>query len=79
MSIVKKLTKHGNSQAVVIDRPVLELLNITEDTVLEITTDGTNLIISPVQDGDANRKSFEKALNNANKRYSKALKKLADS
>ncbi|MBY0552844.1 MAG: AbrB/MazE/SpoVT family DNA-binding domain-containing protein [Candidatus Obscuribacterales bacterium] len=79
MSILKKLTKHGNSQALVIDRPVLDLLNITEDTILQISTDGTNLIISPIQDGDSNRKSFEKALNNANKRYPNALKKLAES
>jgi antitoxin MazE len=45
--MVKTLTKHGNSLALVIDKPILELLNIDADTPLSITTDGTSLIIAP--------------------------------
>ena len=45
--MVKKLTRHGNSMALVIDKPILELLKITAETPLEIITDGRNLIISP--------------------------------
>ena len=45
--MVKKLTRHGNSMALVIDKPILELLKITPDTPLELITDGRNLIISP--------------------------------
>lgn len=74
--MVKKLTKHGNSYALVIDKPVLELLKITETTPLEITTDGKSLNISPVQD-EKRRKKFEAALKKTNKKYGKALRKLA--
>ncbi len=38
--MLKKLTKHGNSLALVIDRPILELLNIDPDTPLDVSTDG---------------------------------------
>lgn len=44
----KHLSAIGNSLGVVIEKPILELLNITRDTELEITTDGTRLVIEPV-------------------------------
>ena len=75
--MIKKLSKHGNSLALVIDRPVLDLLKIDDDTMLEISTDGEVLIISPVRDRKR-RKKFETALDNVNKRYGRALKKLAE-
>lgn len=43
----KTLTRHGNSLALVIDKPILELLHIDEHTKLEIATDGARLIIMP--------------------------------
>jgi antitoxin component of MazEF toxin-antitoxin module len=36
----QKLTRHGNSLALIIDRPILELLKIDPDTELDISTDG---------------------------------------
>jgi antitoxin MazE len=45
--MVKTLTKHGNSLALVIDKPILDLLKIGADTPLEITTDGQRLLIEP--------------------------------
>ena len=50
--MVKKLTRHGNSLALVIDKPILELLNIFPETPLEITTDGRRLIIAPSRRSD---------------------------
>ena len=41
--MVKRLTQHGNSAALIIDKPVLDLLNITMDTPLEIATDGSEI------------------------------------
>ena len=45
--MIKKLTKHGNSLALILDKPVLELLKIDADTPLEISTDGQKLVVSP--------------------------------
>ena len=75
--MVKRLTKHGNSLALVIDRPVLELLKIDTDTPLEISTDGQVLIISPVRDLD-HQKKFDKALKKVNRKFGRALKQLAE-
>ena len=74
--MIKTLTRHGNSLALVIDKPVLELLNITPDTPLEIATDGNALVLSPVR--DARRKAkFEKALKATNRKFGRALRNLA--
>lgn len=75
--MLKKLTRHGNSLALVIDKGVLELLNIDDETPLEISTDGTILLISPVRD-EKRRRQFYEALGRANTKYGRALKRLAD-
>jgi antitoxin MazE len=47
--MIKKLSAVGNSLGLIIERPILELLDITKDTPLEIRTDGEALIIRPVK------------------------------
>jgi antitoxin component of MazEF toxin-antitoxin module len=74
--MVKKLTKHGNSLALVIDRPILDLLKIDSETPLDITTDGKQLIVAPAKPS-ARRAKFEAAQEFAHKRYEKAFKRLA--
>jgi len=75
--MVKKLTKHGNSLALVIDRPILDLLRIEPETLLDVSTDGKRLIISRAEASDRRRK-FAAAQAWAHKRYGKAFKKLAE-
>ena len=48
-SMRKNLTHIGNSLGLVIEKPILELLDITQETDLEMTTDGKRLIIEPVR------------------------------
>ena len=75
--MVKKLTKHGNSLALVIDRPILDLLKIDPETPLDVSTDGKQLIIVPAKP-PSRRKKFEAAQEWAHKRYGKTFKKLAE-
>lgn len=75
--MVKPLTRHGNSMALVIEKPILELLGATPETLFNITTDGKVLILSPLKNEDLN-KQVTKALEKINKKYEKALKKLAE-
>jgi antitoxin component of MazEF toxin-antitoxin module len=75
--MVKTLTRHGNSYALVIDKPILELLDINDETPLNITTDGKSLVISPVVD-DAEEQQFQASLKKVHKRYGRMLKKLAE-
>lgn len=74
--MVKRIVQHGNSSALIIDKPILELLNIDSDTPLEISTDGQNIIISPVNDV-TRMKRLDKALAHINKKHESTLKKLA--
>ena len=75
--LTKKLSKHGNSLALVIDRSILELLGIDEKTTLDISTDGRALVIVPAHDKRRNKR-FEQALADCNQQYGKALKRLAE-
>jgi antitoxin MazE len=75
--MIKHLTKHGNSLAIVIDRGVLELLNIQADTPLSLSTDGRSLVLTPARD-NKRRESFRTAVKTVNRRYRRALKRLAD-
>jgi antitoxin component of MazEF toxin-antitoxin module len=75
--MIKKLSKHGNSLALVIDRSILDLLNINEETSLNVSTDGEALVVAPVRD-KKRRKRFDEALKSTNERFGKALKRLAE-
>jgi antitoxin MazE len=74
--MIKKMIQHGNSSALVIDKPIMDLLHIELNTPLEIATDGKNIIISPVR--EPNRlKKLNASLEKINNKYSKTLTKLA--
>ncbi len=75
--MLKKLVAHGSSAALIIDKPILNLLKVTMKTPLEFTTDGRNLIISPVA-AMKTGKRFKSALAKVNKLHGKSLKRLAE-
>lgn len=74
--MVKYLTTHGNSAALVLDKPILELLQIDMSTPLEITTDGNSLVISPVKDASREKK-FRASLARVIAKHGKTFAKLA--
>ena len=51
----KKLSAIGNSLGIVIEKPILELLDITRDTEIELKTDGDRLILTPIRKGRRQR------------------------
>ena len=75
--MVKTLTKHGNSYAMVIDRAILDLIQATPETPFEIVTDGKSLVLTPVRDPEQERK-FDEALAMVHERFGWAMKKLAE-
>lgn len=75
--MIKKLTTHGNSLALIIEKAILDLLKIRPNTPLEITTDGTNIIITPVKKAER-EKAFRSSLEKVNRRHAKTLKKLGE-
>jgi antitoxin MazE len=75
--MIKTLTKHGNSYALVIDKPILEILRVSPETPFEIVTDGQCLVLSPVRDKH-DEKKFQDALDMVHRRFGRAMKRLAE-
>jgi antitoxin component of MazEF toxin-antitoxin module len=75
--MTKTLIKHGNSLALVIDKPILEMLQISADTPLELTSNGDALLISPIRD-KARQKKLRASLEKINRKFGDDLKRLAE-
>ncbi len=71
----KKLTPIGNSLGLVIEKPILDLLNIDRNTELEVRTDGVGLTIRPVV--GTHRTRVHEAADRAMANHDKTFRKLA--
>ncbi len=71
----KKLSAIGNSLGIVIEKPILELLDITRETELDMTTEGGKLIIAPVRKSKRDR--VKASLARAMVAHDVSLRKLA--
>jgi antitoxin component of MazEF toxin-antitoxin module len=76
--MVKRLTKTGNSLALVIDRPMLDAVGIDADTPLDVSTNGDVIVISPVR-GKNRQARFRSAVDAIHKEYAGVFRRLADS
>ena len=73
----KKLTRTGNSLALVLDKPLLEQLGIDENTELEISTNGDVLVITPERDR-VREKKLKKILDEIDRQYGGVFRRLAE-
>ncbi len=77
--MTKKLTKHGNSLALIIDKPILKLLKISENTSLELIVQDNQLIIRPKKRSSTrSKKDLQKIAEEIMDEYAEAFKKLAE-
>ena len=75
--MMKRLIKHGNSRAIVVDKVLLEAAGISEETLFQISVNPSGgLVIQSIEDHktDIFRENFEKM----NKKYKKLMQNLAD-
>jgi antitoxin MazE len=72
-----KLTRNGNSLALVLDQPLLEQLGIDENTELELSTTGDMLVVTPVRD-EARRKKLKRILEDLHREYGGLFRRLAE-
>ena len=75
--MVKTLQKHGNSQALVIDKAIMEALGIESDSPLQVTVSGNSLIVTPVHVG-IGRERVAEALEKLRPAYGAMLERLAE-
>ena len=73
--MTKKLVQHGNSAALIIDKPILDLPEVGMDTPLEITTDGRSIVISPAP--SHTEEEFLASIDKINSQFSSTLERFA--
>jgi antitoxin MazE len=73
----KRLTKVGNSLGLVLERPLLERLGIDAKTELEVSTDGSVIVIAPKRSKKGDRK-LKEVSDWMFEKYAGAFKKLAE-
>ena len=74
--MIKKLRKHGNSQALPVDKAMMEAMGIEADTSLQVTISGNTMIVTPANVG-IGTEAAGKSLKKMRRRYGRTLKKLA--
>jgi len=75
--MIKTLRKHGNSQALPVDKATMEAMGIDVDTPLQITISGNTMIVTPAEVGIGPER-LAKSLKKARRQYGKALRELAE-
>jgi antitoxin component of MazEF toxin-antitoxin module len=75
--MIKKLTRTGNSVALVLDKPLLEALGLDENAEVEVSTNGQVIVLSPKRTSARDRK-FRKAVDKINRQYAGLFKRLSE-
>jgi len=73
----KKLTRTGNSLALVLDKRLLDRVGIDADTPLEVSTNGQVIVVSPVRTRRRTTK-LKTIVTEAHRRYSGVFRRLAE-
>jgi antitoxin MazE len=76
--VTKRLQTIGNSAGIIVDKPILELLGITTETDLELTTDGHSLIITPRHGAESRARKLAKVQQRTLKNHAGTFRKLAE-
>ncbi len=75
--MTKRLSRSGNSLALVIDRPLLEALEIDADTELELSTDGDVLVVTPIRDRKRSKR-VDELVSEAHEPYGGVFRRLSE-
>lgn len=75
--MIKQLRKVGNSQALILDKPILELLGIKDRGSVQLTITNGSLVVTPVQPATASDEHFRECLEHVVKSRRKVLKRLS--
>ena len=73
----KKLTRTGNSLALVLDKRLLDRVGIDAETPLDVSTNGQVIVVSPVRDRRRTTK-LKQIVAEAHSRYGGVFRRLAE-
>lgn len=75
--MIKQLRKVGNSNALLLDKPILELLGLSEGSHVQLTVQDGVLIVAPVSPSASETQSFEDAVDLILEKRKVVLRRLA--
>ncbi|NIA20022.1 MAG: AbrB/MazE/SpoVT family DNA-binding domain-containing protein [Xanthomonadaceae bacterium] len=75
--MIKQLRKVGNSNALILDKPILELLGLEEDGQVQLTIQDGHLIVTPANPKLVDNELIQQKLDYVMKKRQKVLRKLA--
>ena len=75
--MIKQLRKVGNSNALILDKPILELLGLEEDSQVQLTIQNGALIVTPAFPNLVDSDVIDEKLDLVVKKRRKVLKRLA--
>jgi len=76
--MIKQLRKVGNSNALILDKPILELLGLEEDGQVQLTIQDGNLIVSPAHPGPVDKDKRDRNLEYILEKRKAVLRRLAE-
>lgn len=75
--MMKKLIRHGNSRAIVVDKALLEAAGLNENTLFQVTVNPSGgLVIQSLEQNPT--EIFQKNFEELNLKYKNLMKRLAD-
>jgi antitoxin MazE len=75
--MIKQLRKVGNSNALILDKPLLELLGLEENGQVQLTIQDGNLIVTPTHPKLVKSEDISQELEYVIKKRKKVLRRLA--
>lgn len=76
--MIKQLRKVGNSNALILDKPILELLGLEEEGQVKLTIQDGNLIVSPARPQLVRAEEMGEKLDYVMKKRADVLRRLAE-
>jgi len=77
--MVKKLQKVGNSNALILDLPIMEMVGLEEGKEVQVTVSNGSIIITPVNPRQVDPEELERLLDRIVGERREILRELADS
>ncbi len=75
--MIKKLSKQGNSSTLIINRSIMELLNLDENSEVRLTVEGQRLIVEPLTEKERQAR-FKEVVEKTGKKNEKLFRRLAE-
>jgi antitoxin component of MazEF toxin-antitoxin module len=73
----KKLTRTGNSVALVLDKPLLDQMGLDETSEVEVSSNGDVVVITPVR-AVARRRKLSQIMEAIDEQYGGVFRRLAE-